>query len=474
MRCLLILFPLLAVACGSQFSSLQEPAEKAAESVGCRDSESRLFDVLYTSLVELKKIPTEKDLQKVFDKALENRPDIHLDREEFLKMVSEFYQILLKIPSKDPNELLEKLTALEVGNQTTLEAQSLQKELREFETKWQSFVTSQDIECTEEPQEPSKSFGLVYGARKVMVTAYQSCSADEKAPIEESTPDVKGIRIVGTHSDGIGKKREISDLRSVQQTNYYLQNLGQSSSCQDVRENPLIYDYGGKPYVTAEERSSLNLFKNMGSGTSVLGIDCSGFVFASVAAGGLKLHPLKKLKAILVTGINSRMYMDPEANGMPCFSKVKMGVSGTLKPGDVVAIPGHVLIIDSIGADPFGIQKISSSEKCASLNYRNFNFNVAQSSPSKNGIGINRFFGPDYLAEEPSIRTGFEKYARDACKARFQKKDLQIVASDFQIIRHQQSGACVDKALPLEGEGCALTCPSLQSLQLDIDSRRAL
>lgn len=467
MRKLLLLLLLSMAACTSPFQSLEPSANEVIENVTCAESQSRLYDVLYTSLVELEKIPTEADLIEVFEKALDQNSQVQINRDEFLQLVSEFYQILLKIPAKDSAELLEKLTALEVGDQTTIEAQSSQNELRAFQKKWNAFTAAQDVECPSITPPvsgpPSQINGLVYGGRKVLGTAYQSCAVLEKGPLTAETRDIDGISIVGTHSDGVGSKRKITDLQALLETNYYLQNLGQSSSCKDIRNNPLIYDYGGKPYATAADNSSLNLFKNSGSGTSALGIDCSGYVFAAIAAGGLKLHPTKKLKAISVSGINARMYMDPENNGMPCFEKVVMGVSGTLKAGDVVAISGHVQLIDSVGSDPLGVFSVQSADQCSSLTYRDFDFTIAQSSPSKNGIGINKFDGADYSAETPAIRNGFEKYAREACKARFKNKDMKIVSSTFQIIRHKQTAACLDKPIAIDGESCVATCPSLAS-----------
>ena len=65
-------------------------------------------------------------------------------------------------------------------------------------------------------------------------------------------------------------------------TNYYYQGVNQGSSCKDIRKFPLIYDYGGKPNT---DSGTLNFFVNSGDGTSVLGIDCSGYVFSAIGKG---------------------------------------------------------------------------------------------------------------------------------------------------------------------------------------------
>ncbi len=451
-------------------STLDSSSENAIEQIACPQSQSGLYDVLYKSLVDLNTIPTEKDLQDSFERSLEARPDLKVNHEELLELTHEFYQILLSVQATNSQELLEKLTALEIGNQTTEESKQAQNELKRFQEKWDKFATQQDMDCPSatpvnptQPvtQPPANVSNIVIGARKVLVTAYQSCEAIALPPMTKSTPSVEGISRVGTHADGVGAKRAISDLQSLLKTDYYLQNYKTNSACQDIRSNPPIYDYGGKPSASSDASSALDFFTNAGSGTTVRGVDCSAYVFSAVAAGGLRLSPGKKLKAILVNGISSTMYMDPANNGMTCFDKVKMGVSSTLKAGDIAAIKGHVILIDSVGSDPFGIAKIQNSSQCSSLTIANFDFVVAQSSPSKNGIGINRYRGQDYLSEEPTLRTGFEAYARQACTAKFQNKDVAMTATNFQIIRHNQSATCRDNPVALVGESCAKACSSL-------------
>lgn len=462
-----IILPLvLALAACKPNSSSDSAAENAIENITCPQSQGHLYDVVYKSLVDSEQVPTKDELQQSFVKAFKRNPQIQVNQEQFLSLASEFYGIVLSHPTKEPQELLQKVAALEIGDRTTDETKELQERLQRFQVKWDQYKAQQDASCSEsppaivppvpEPQGPSQS--LVKGARKVLVTAYQSCAAGDLAPMTLKTPDVEGITRIGTHSDGVGARRAITNLEAVQRTDYYLQTHDVNSSCQSVRNSPLIYDYGGKPKTTSEDNSKLDLFTNAGSGTTVRGIDCSAFVFSAIATSGLKLHPDKKMKAILVHGVGSSMFLDPAENGITCFNKVKMGVSGTLKAGDIVAIPGHVFLIDSVSKDPFGLSRAKTVEQCADLVAENFDFVIAQSSPSKNGIGINRYRGADYLSEEPSIRRGFETYARQACVAKFQKKDVLMSVSNFQVTRHNQSSSCIDKAIALTGEACAQSC----------------
>lgn len=469
MRVIILLSAMALGACGSKPNVLQPPAEKAVESVTCPQSQSHLFNVLYASLTELRAVPTEDELKTVFREALSAHPETKIDQSKFLELVSEFYRILLATKARDSSQMLEKVTALEVGDRTTLETRATQDKLNRFIRKWDEFRAQQIDQCDEPSNGSNPHIGtpstlnrVVYGARKALVIAYQSCEAGEKDPMDGETEKVVGIKRIGTHPDGVGGQRVIADLRAVQKTHYYLQTKDRSSSCKDISSNPMIYDYGGKPYATSDPDSALDFFKNAGSGTRVLGIDCSAYVFSALAAAGLKIHPDKKMKAILSHGINARMYMDPANNGLACFRKATMGVAGTLQAGDIAAVPGHVVVIDSVGKDPFGIERAKTVSQCAHLDSSGFDFVIAQSSPSKNAIGINKYQASDYLAETGgAMKSGFEASAQAACKAKFDKKNSLIQAKSFQIIRHKLSPECIDRPLPLVGESCAASCQSL-------------
>ncbi len=468
MKFFVFLFLLFSgLACTRPTESLKPAANSAIENVTCPNSQSRLYDVIYASLIDLHRIPSQAEMRDVFESALESKPtrEMKIDQKKFLELITEFYSLLLDSESAEtPGDLLAKVSALEIGDQSSTWAIQKQKALAKFRKKWTEFSAAQDLECSEQVEESTGSGtlgSLVYGARKVLATAYQSCEANELPPVSSRTPDAEGISKVGMHPDGIGFKREITDLVALQRTHFYLQTLPPSQGCFDVSSNPLIYDYGGKPFTTSAPDSSLDLFRNMGTGTAVLGVDCSGYVFSAIASAGLKLDPTKKMKAVFVHGISARMYMNPESNGLPCFEKVKMGSGGTLKAGDVVALPGHVFIVESVGSDPFDLASIRTIDQCETIEARDFDFVIAQSSPNKNGMGINKYEGADYLAEQPNVRQGFEAIARQACYAKFQGRDVLMTAADFQIVRHKGTAACLDKPLQLAGESCVKSCRSL-------------
>jgi hypothetical protein len=94
------------------------------------------------------------------------------------------------------------------------------------------------------------------------------------------------------------------------------------------------------------------------------------------------------------------------------------------------------------------------------MNVENFDFSVAQSSPSKNAIGINRYFAKDYLRESSSMSAGFREYAVQACKAHFLKKFIKFAGSTSAIIRHRGTAECMGDPILLNGEECLKTCES--------------
>ncbi|MES2855759.1 MAG: hypothetical protein V4692_07845, partial [Bdellovibrionota bacterium] len=300
----------------------------------------------------------------------------------------------------------------------------------------------------------------VYGGLKALATSYQSCSAATVAAVSSATPDVAGISIVGTHKDGVGSKREITNLSSFLKSHVYLKNYSKPSGagCFDIKAKPLIYDYGGKPYATASDSSSFDLFKDEGTGTAVLGIDCSAFVYVALASAGLKLKSSGTLLARGAQGISSYMLGDPVGSKLNCLVHAGFATNSSIKPGDVISKPGHVFLVETVGADPFGIAGIKSADKCtlSNISISKFDFTILQSSNSKNGIGIHRTKASDFL-KETSMGDGLRAHAVNACKAKFGQTTSSKV-SGLSIVRHSGTSACRANAIKMERESCVASC----------------
>lgn len=475
---------LTVAACSPVGRSASQIAEQSLGAVGCKTAENEIWSSLQDVADKMETYPSAADLEAALrDVGLKRG----LDGKAFETYVAAFlayYETTTEgirrfFAPTDTAGWKKALAEMELGVETTPLHKELKTEISERLKNLKAAEKELDPTCPNpegenpDPQPPVPQGTIwealratenpeVSGIFKTLATAYQSCDVLALKPVSASTPAVQGITVIGNHPAG-GLKREISSLAQVNATHYYIhgQRLAKNS-CFEVRNSPLIYDFGGKPYTAATNPKELNMFKNGGSGTSVLGIDCSAFVFSSLALAGLKVDPSKTLKADLVHGIGSSAFKEPQSNGLKCLQKISVSATKTIEPGDIIAINGHVQIIDKVGADPFGLNAIQSVNDCNSskISYTKFDFVVAQSSPSKGGIGINRFQARDYLAESSTFRDGVTRYAIAACKAKFGAAST-IDSPSLSIVRHKRSADCQAAPLISTFESCVDSCRPL-------------
>ncbi len=484
--------PLLLSGCVGGFEgSVKSLADQASETVGCSAFRDEFWDGLYAFPVNGEPFPTEDAMREAFESSLANgrlQAATRQERRQVSDALAELYRLLaldgvrsLAQTSNAKGQILAALASLEMGDRTTPEKADLQKKITEQLSIIERIVASipelRTQSCSEGGLEDGKSpstpqagslfdswrksrHPAVYGALKSLATIYQSCEAGQLPAITNATPSIEGISIVGTHPNGAGLKRQITDLEALIRSHFYLSSYQKPvGSCHPVTLTPPIYDYGGKPYTDPGDDASLDFFKDAGTGTSELGIDCSGFVYSALAASGLKLKKDGRLKAIGVHGVNSVMLMNPQNNGLTCLAHATFDQTKNIQPGDIIASNGHALIIDTIGPDPFGINQIRTFEECktANISFAKFDFTILQSSPSKEGIGVNRMKGSDYFAGGGTMSDALITHAVNACMARF-TGPMTTRANAGSIIRHQASSDCVDTAVRLEREECVSTC----------------
>lgn len=154
------------------------------------------------------------------------------------------------------------------------------------------------------------------------------------------------------------------------------------------------------------------------------------------------------------------MMAEPEKNGLTCLEHVKFKRDDTLKAGDIISIRGHVIMVEDVGPDPFGINKIDSESACklSNISVKNFQFTLFQSSPSKGSIGINRMPANHYLTDSGTMGAGLREHAVNACKARFSSGTIASKSSKTSIVRHKGTPECRDTALSLVKEDCLGSC----------------
>lgn len=517
---LVLILGMMMTACAPQgYEAINNIASDVGNDIACKSTnlETKLWDGLKAYLIEQQEIPQSQVLKDALHeqvrKLAEENPGLtEADQERLKADLDKLVTSLLdEAPQGErvqtPEELLILLSAIDVGDRSTVFRSYMQDKVRGNFTQLSKTVQSFELNCnsdentssgstspgegtdggsnlvdtpTEEPSQPTEpenrdfayhkaqALGAgdslaVFGSRWTFATAYQSCQSVALPDMDTQTPELQGIKVTGKHSDGVGNKREIASLSQVQSTHPYIKTVSNyGEGCFNVRSNPLIYDYGGKPYGTTAADSPIDLFKNNGSGTKVLGIDCSGYVYTSMATAGLRLKSGRALKASDSWAWGSGSYVDPEKNGLTCLSRITVTPTTSLKAGDIVAVYGHVLMIDKAGADPFGIASARTESDCSKIKYTSFDFTVAQSSPSKGAVGINFFDARVYLPTSSKMQTGLEKYAYYACLAKVNNKTYTPNLGTLSVVRHKGTPECTAPRVKLARESCIQSCSSLR------------
>lgn len=510
MRLSTSLVALLAIsACGAGNRSAINVSAKAIESLGCKTSQSELWDSLQKVAEDGAEYPSADEVRKALTEAGEAHHYQGKAFESYVNAFVENYDVTIEgVRSKfGPNNTQmwrKALAEMEVGIRITDVHAKLADRISGSLEKLAQAEKALDATCTE-PQpdpvsqippdstssEPSRepagemdpmitvqSQGTydtvwnqllgttrreVYGARRVLATAYQSCDALSLSAMTANTPDVVGVaKDAKPNPQNGGILRHYGSLASINASHYYIagQRLA-GSKCQEVRNHPPIYDFGGKPYSTSSLPTTLNMFRgDGGSGSEVFGLDCSGFIFTSLATAGLRMidpDPNKPLKATMVLGTPAAAFKEPQSNHLTCLEKIKVTKDANIHSGDIVATKGHIIMIDSVGVDPLGLSLIKSSASCSALSYKNFDFVIAQSSPSKGSIGINRFQARNYLAESTTMRLGLTQYAIAACRAKF-GLDPKLSSPDLSVVRHKRTAECRVPDFQLTGSECVDSC----------------
>lgn len=476
----IILVTLTAVftGCMKYQSDSASVADTATQSVGCENFQSKVFDATYEyldgrsasvdseqvnlaladkidELVQARKI-TDQDGVKEYKTQFKKVIDLMLDKSRQTK------------PTASNKEHLQLLIEMEMQDQSTVENQKLNNQVQTEFAALKDLSAKLDLKCEDPNAGGSSGTGgttppasgsmkrMVASMNNVFSTAYQSCDVLNVPEMTRTTPNVDGIIRNGTHSDGVGGKRYVSDLGALQMTHPYVKRAGTqtNSSCFAVKDHPLIYDYGGEPGVST---TTIDLFVNKGTGTEVLGVDCSALVSTVVSAGGLRYKPGLENKPIFIRQTSTK-FISAQNSNFTCFSNVNVTPSTTIKSGDIAAVVGHVVMVDRVGSDPFGINKISKIEDCANVSSSQFDFSVMQSSPSKNGVGINRYIAKDYLNESGKMKTMFVEYAKASCRAKFNGQTISPRSSDWGIIRHKGTSECVTQNIKLAKQSCVSSC----------------
>lgn len=320
--------------------------------------------------------------------------------------------------------------------------------------------------ASEEPKAPSPinaaptareavTGALVQSMRKVLAVTYQSCDILDKTPLTRFDKNIQGVREECCHESGRGLKRYISSLSQLVSTHPYIQQ-SYGNSCFDLKKKPLIYDFGGRPAFTRGSSGQLDFFKNWG-GTNVLGYDCSALIYTVLMGAGFRLKENKMFIASDVVAAQSRQFLNPKALGWSCLNPVEF-INETRDPllaGDVASQNGHTFLIYRAGNDPYGIDRITD---CKKIDFQKFDFDILQSSPSKDGVGVNVYLAKDYLLTNETMKRGFVEYAKNYCERVKNGVARKIKLDYFSLVRLSTKSSCRMPIVEFANESCVKEC----------------
>lgn len=498
-------------SCAPTFQSAQNSvADKVDQTLGCQNFEESLWQSFYESVEVDGQPPTADSVRaamKLGFKSSDRMSKVSVaSQDQISKLTSEIAGLVLlrteipgnvghgKLSLLDDEQRkglwLERIAQLEIGDRTTTEKSEDVDRVRASIEALKALAAKEGllgVNCESTLVPPPTAAGPpdapitadatlfshwkaiypapVYGGLKTFAMLYQSCEAATRAPLGDEYNGVRGISVTGKHSSGTGNVRVISNLKSLLSDHPY---VGSSvykrplPTCFDVQAKPAIYDYGGKPFTSTSNEKVFDMFKNGGSGSKELGIDCSALIYSAFATVGLKFKKETSLKASLVNGISSTMLTEPQKNGLTCLDHASFTQTKNLVPGDIVSIRGHVVLVADVGPDPLGISSINAAGNCkpSAMSISRFNFTILQSSPSKGAIGMNRMRARDYLSDSSTMGQGMIDHAVNACKAKFQVKPIVSKSTRASVVRHLGTAGCTDtQPIAFSQEACLSSCP---------------
>ena len=228
--------------------------------------------------------------------------------------------------------------------------------------------------CRNEPLPfVGKDPDLALGARKAMAMIYGTCQV-LTLPVRNLL-DVKSIP-KGAVSYRSHSKRYIVSRSKVIENHPYLNtrvnppcdddhacvgNQSHASVCDKnscfVMNHPPLYQYGVKP----KNYSPYVVTRRSSKSAAASGIDCSAFVSEAMNIVGARVVPGENMSS---GGLGTSQFWqlgatDASGHAKDCFSRV-IEQTG-FRPGDLIVAPGkHVVMVDTVGDDPFGIQGLFS------------------------------------------------------------------------------------------------------------------
>lgn len=200
------------------------------------------------------------------------------------------------------------------------------------------------------------------------------------------------------------------------------------NQCRDRRSENLNYVSFGtgsyEPYAgrLALEEEQVNAFQRF---------NCSGFVAATMAAGG---HKYYRGQESLDFSPRTHEINDIFNRADSCFYKPTLSKRVSLLPGDVINTSyGHVIRVLTVGKDPLGLRKIKRKSDCDKMKKRDLDFTFAHStSIEKDGLksGVRIEAAANATT---SLVLKLVRLAKQMCKDNFEDGQIKGKIDDTQI-----------------------------------------
>ncbi len=320
-----------------------------------------------------------------------------------------------------------------------------------------------------------------------MVTQYQSCDA-LNAPVVDPNHVTLGMLEVVNPKNSHLVIRSVTDSTLYGASHPILSHLSGEvlPGCVDIRSAPPMYLYGSKFSLSyagstrtadlfVDQARSSNCVRSNGSGYNgaacatedspgVSGIDCSGYISLALMNAGYRFSVGSRADHYSTSQIVNSL----RDRRTSCFEIVPLNEAPIVQPGSIYVMANkHVVMIDSTGPDPLGIDKLPAGTPCDGLSAADFDFRIIHSSSRGSAAGITRMEASDYFVEAAEFAGPLVLMAQNACRvARGESIATQNpVASvgDARLIRRptpERRGCIgpVSERVHLANESCTSTC----------------
>lgn len=340
-----------------------------------------------------------------------------------------------------------------------------------------------DNEVIAQPIAPTDGRGLTIGtdpmaqgARKFLATMFQSCDAlnnESTLQIPKGKEDEVNVAVLDgvDRRDGSEGPRRITNRSEYIDAHPVLRQLKvqksegtyppSGESCKDATLNPPVYGYGSKANTNSDGALELTELGpgNSGSngarvfnGVTPQAIDCSGLIAGAMAIQGLKITP-QHADGYRIHSTSMFRNTANAATSNTCINHARFSGNDSLLTGDIINVgSSHIVMVDSIGEDPLGINAAVAAGSCEDISVSSFDFTYihsgAMNSSNTAHIGPSRVHISYHSNVTGSDRPGtmfnnLVNVAQDRCQDIIDGENLEESSSygrsgnsKFGILRH--------------------------------------